>query len=328
MRHPDGSLDRLTDYVLGFALAAAKRGRRFALVTLVLVDGSSPRAPGAQMAVDETGDWVGYLSGGCVERVVVAEALEAIRAGCNRRVRYGHGSPYFDVRLPCGSAIELYFDVCCDLAALQAADHGRATRQEAQMEFPEGIDHRGELVTSLTFRPVRRLVILGAGPVAIRLMRLAQVSDFEVELYSNEDETLDYARAAGVRPERLTTPSHMPDIATDSRTAVIFLFHDHDWEERILRDLLAGEAWYIGAIGSKKTHALRVELLAAQGVPAAMIRRIQGPAGLFGGSKNATDIAISILAQIVQMEPKDRPDAKWGISTHAGSATSGIGCRD
>lgn len=77
MKKPDGSWEKFDDYVVDFALEAAKAGKRLALVTLVLIDGASPRMLGAQMAVDEDGEWVGYLSGGCVERVIVTEAQVA-----------------------------------------------------------------------------------------------------------------------------------------------------------------------------------------------------------------------------------------------------------
>ncbi len=85
--------DDCDDYVLGFALETAKRGLQVAVVTLVDVDGSSPWRPGTQMAVSESGEWAGYLSGGCIERAVAAEAVQAMADRRSRRIRYGAGSP-------------------------------------------------------------------------------------------------------------------------------------------------------------------------------------------------------------------------------------------
>ncbi|HWK15230.1 MAG TPA: XdhC family protein [Rhizobiaceae bacterium] len=111
MKDRQGRWDMFDDYVVDFACDQAARSIRTAIVTLVEIEGSSPLRVGAQMAVAETGEWVGYLSGGCIERAIAAEACAAIWSGAPRRVRYGRGSPYMDIRLPCGGAIELVIDV-------------------------------------------------------------------------------------------------------------------------------------------------------------------------------------------------------------------------
>ena len=85
-------------------------GLRTSVVTLVGVEGSSPRPIGAQMAVAEDGNYVGYMSGGCFEKAVVTEAVQLMKDGQNMLVRYGKGSTYIDINLPCGSGVDLYFD--------------------------------------------------------------------------------------------------------------------------------------------------------------------------------------------------------------------------
>src|SRR5690606_24935613 len=114
-----------------------RRGFRVAIITLVEVAGSSPWRPGAQMAVVETGQWVGYLSGGCIERAVAAEAVAAIEEGRPRRVRYGRGSRYMDIQLPCGGAIELVIDVGVNAAELQRIDTLLRARLNAALEIPD-----------------------------------------------------------------------------------------------------------------------------------------------------------------------------------------------
>ena len=95
------------DNVLPDLATWSERGERCALVTLVGVDGNAPRAEGAQMAVSERGQWAGYISGGCLEQAIALEAVQAIKAGKPRLLRYGKGSPYFDIQLPCGSGLDV-----------------------------------------------------------------------------------------------------------------------------------------------------------------------------------------------------------------------------
>ncbi len=120
--------EKFDDYVLDFVLDSLRHNERVALVTPTNIEGSSPRPLGAQMAVSQSGKWVGYLSGGCIERAVVAEALAALDEGKYRDVRYGHGSEYFDIQLPCGSAIDLRFDVNIGEAEIAAA-HSRLDKR-------------------------------------------------------------------------------------------------------------------------------------------------------------------------------------------------------
>ncbi len=97
----------------------SSKGERCALVTLVGVDGNSPRAEGAQMAVSETGQWSGYISGGCLEAAIALEAVAAIKAGKPRLLRYGKGSPYLDIRLPCGSGLDVFIQPMRDAALIE-----------------------------------------------------------------------------------------------------------------------------------------------------------------------------------------------------------------
>ena len=303
MKTRDGSWEQFDDYVLDFAIEQAGLGHRFALVTLMRIDGSSPRPLGAQMAVSETGDWVGYLSGGCIERAVVSEALDALHENQNRRVRYGKGSRYIDIALPCGSAIELFFDVTQEPRMLGQIDAALTQRREAAMTFTAiGADEVSAVDIVQNFRPRRRLIVAGVGPSAVQVCRVAIVSGFEVELMSGDAATCEYAEQAGCSVLAVLNPRKPPPITADRHTAIIFMFHDHDLEQAMLPAALATNAFYIGAMGSRATHAQRLETMRAQGIPEAALARIRGPAGLFAGSKSANDIALSILAEIVKCE--------------------------
>ena len=96
-----------TRIVCQFLAVVASRGQRTVLVTVGSVEGSSMRNPGTIMGVAEDGSFAGSLSGGCIENAVVSEALEVLKEGSARVVRFGSGSPYLDIKLPCGGGLAL-----------------------------------------------------------------------------------------------------------------------------------------------------------------------------------------------------------------------------
>ncbi len=304
-----------------------------ALISLVGIEGSTPRPLGAQMVVApanpargesdgasplSVGPWGGegvwgYLTGGCVEEAIVTEARQALAEGTNRRQRYGAGSPYRDLVLPCGSAVELFFDVGVDPAtvtALKAARDERravatrtdfaALRSARLVADPagEGISasscENGQLLRLHT--PPLRLVMAGAGPVCLFLGRFAREAGMEVSLLTPDAVTADLAHGMTVR--RLTSPREPLDLGADPWTAIAVLFHDHDWEPVVLQAALASTACYIGAMGSARTHAARLATLEALGVASQEAARIKGPAGVTSGARSAPEIALSILTEI------------------------------
>jgi len=301
MRKPDGSWEKFDDYVIDFALERLRAGERVALVTLVKIEGSSPRPLGAQMAVAQTGEWVGYLSGGCIEHAVVAEAQAAIEAGERRRVRYGRGSKYLDIQLPCGSAIELLFDVTVTEESLADIEASLSRRRSATLLLPDALVDTNEAMIR-EFQPRRRLIIVGVGPAAAQLAVLGFAAGFKVELHSPDRATRQACSAAGVTVVAIDSVHARPDFGADRQTAIVFMFHDHEWESTLIPTALASDAFYIGAMGSRRAHARRMEMLRQQGCEPANIGRVRGPAGLFSGAKSASDVAISILAEVIQME--------------------------
>ena len=310
--------DGLIDYVVGHALQEKLRGRKIALVSLVSIEQSSPRLLGAQMAIADNGRTWGYLSGGCVEQAVISEALDAIKQGQNRLVRYGQGSDYIDIHLPCGSSILLYFDVGISFETLQKIDdcyqkripaylsfdidalgigqYRRARKEQGQKQKQEqNLFHR-------LYLPALRLVVIGFGPVAIQLVRLGVASGLDVVFVTPNDDDEALCQSLNITIYKMAGRD-LPANIIDNRTALAVIFHDHDWEQHIWQGILASEAFYIGAMGSQQSHKNRVAMLEAQGVKPKDIARIFAPAGLFIGGKSAYEIAISILAQMIAMKP-------------------------
>ena len=264
----------------------ARRGVAGALVTLVGIEGSSSRAIGTQMAVLADGSHVGSFSGGCIERAIIAEALDVIKAGSPRQVRYGIGSPYIDVRLPCGGGIDLLFTPCPDPVAVSDVLARLDRRAPASLQLGNHTQ---------VYAPRLRLVALGHGEDLLALVRLARAYGLDVSAYAPMEQG---AFEDGVVP--LVTRTHLPAVAADAWTAVVFLFHDRDWEEFLLPQALAVPAFYHGAVGSRLTHRARIERLRAAGVPEARIDALRGSIGLIPATRNPATLALSILAELVQ----------------------------
>jgi len=256
------------------------------LITLVGIEGTASRAIGTQMAVLANGTHVGSFSGGCIESAIIAEALEVLEAGEARTVRYGIGSPYIDVRLPCGGGIDLLFTPRPDRDAVAAALALLDQRKPASLQLGDHCQH---------YAPCLRLIALGHGEDLLALVRLARVYGLDVTGYAPVDEG---AAIEGVLP--LETRTTLPAISGDPWTAIVFAFHDHDWEEFLLPQALALPAFYHGAVGSRRTHRGRIEALRAAGVPSAQIDALRGSIGLIPATRHPATLALSILAELVQ----------------------------
>ena len=271
---------------LGLIDRGIREGVPGVLITLVAIEGTSSRAIGTQMAVLADGRQVGSFSGGCVERAIVTEAMDVLRQGQPRTVRYGIGSPYIDVRLPCGGGIDLLFTPQPDAGLVAAALARLAQREPAQLQLGHHTQH---------YAPPLRLIALGHGEDLTALVRLARAYGVDVGAYAPMH---DGMRDDGIAP--LVTRTQLPSIATDAWTAIVFVFHDHDWEEFLLPQALALPAFYHGAVGSRRTHQARIGRLRATGVPLRRIDALRGSIGLIPGTRNPATLALSILAELVQ----------------------------
>lgn len=273
-----------------------------ALVTLVGIDGSSPRRLGSQMAVNIHGDYLGYISSGCAESAIVTEAVDAIQHSANRTIRYGTGSKYIDVVLPCGSGIDVHFDTTLPTATLKHLATKIAARRCATLTLDLANDHAPTQFTR-TYAPVPRLIVAGRGINVDFVARFAHDLEWDVIAASPDEQTL--ARLAPVaQPRHLTKPDDFDPALIDTMTAVVLVFHDHDWEPAILAKCASSPAFYIGALGSRRTHAQRRDLLAMRGVSPSFIDSIHSPVGLDISAKNPAEIALAIIAEILSVTPR------------------------
>ncbi|WLP57488.1 XdhC family protein [Agrobacterium fabrum] len=279
-------------YILGFAVEAAGCGGA-ALATLVEIRGGAARALGTHVAVAADGRFCGYVSGGCVEAAVAAEALQAISEGRDRLVRFGEGSPFFDIELPCGGGITIAIHVIRDTSILADALVDLADRRSAALAYtPQSQTlaradtvplrskwFEGAFVS--VYRPQTRVVISGQTGEAEAVRRLADVSGYDVQVVDNTRLRADQGA-----------------IRIDAFTAVVLLHHDLDLEANVLSEALASPAFYIGALGSTRTHRRRIEQLRSRGIPPKCVDRIKAPIGLFGPTRDGTSLALSVLADV------------------------------
>jgi xanthine dehydrogenase accessory factor len=294
------------------------QGERCALITLIGVDGNAPRQAGAQMAVSETGEWAGYISGGCLEQAIVLEALGAIEQGKPRLLRYGKGSPYFDIRLPCGSGLDVFIQPFHEPSIAGEMQELLSRRQPfaLRIEFLTGSAAlwvtKGESISSqperdergftLYYPPSVRFLVLGSSPIAVKLAELAACTGFETTFHASDFESLP------IFPGQVAVHPLLPgaQFEMDRWTAAILAFHDHDQELQFLPQLLEGPCFFLAAIGSRNAHAARKLALAEAGFAEADIGRLRSPAGLVPGLKSAPLVAVSILAQAIAAAQEQR----------------------
>ncbi|MFT4027528.1 MAG: XdhC family protein [Novosphingobium sp.] len=288
------SMDRITPPISALTpwdddsealFACAEHGG--ALCTVTQIDGSWSRRLGAQLAVLPDGSTRGSLADGCLEKALAAEAL----AGGDARVlRYGAGSPFLDIRLPCGSGIEVMVDPAPDRAAVADACAALTRREPADLAI--GQAPQGAFVRR--FLPKLRLAVLGSGPEVTALARLARAQGIDCLVGGpSDDPGTDHVIALG----------RAPALPVDPWTAIAVLFHDHEWERSILPWALGSPACYVGAQGGRGARETREAMLTETGWDPAD-PRLRSPIGVFAHARTPSVLALSVLAEIVAEHEK------------------------
>lgn len=290
-----------------FAFLADRDGQG-ALAVLVATQGPAYRSVGSVMAIGADGARVGSLSSGCIEADIAVQAAQARAQGRPRLVRYGAGSPYVDLPLPCGGGMEVLIVPDPDPAPLRAVLSRTAARREAVL----GVDPERGQVTSddaesaglaLVCPPEVRVVVLGTGAEARFFATLTHAAGYAVEVQSPEEDTVNTARALGVPAVSLPGPEAWRPGAMDPWTAAVLFFHDHDWEPRLLATALDTDAFYVGAQGSRKAHEGRLAAMRGVGVAEADLQRLRAPIGVTPSARDPRALAVSVLADISAAAP-------------------------
>lgn len=266
------------------ALRRAARGDA-ALCTIVGIDGSFSRRVGTQLAVARDGSRVGDMADKCLDEELASQALAAMAEGAPRMLRYGQGSPFVDFRLPCGSGLDIWIDPAPDHAELRRCLSELEGRREAVLRLDLSEDLAPYLLRQRRYMPPLRIVLLGAGAESAALARLARAQGIEIEW-----------REAG---QGLALGRPPTDLTADAWTAVLLLFHDHEWEHALLDWALRTPAFYVGAQGGAPAREQRLERLRTAGHSDAELMRIKSPVGLIPAARDPAVLALSVLADMV-----------------------------
>jgi len=289
--------------------AILARGGEGVLAVISDVEGPSYRPLGATMAIFAAGDTYGNLSSGCIEADLAIHAMDAKAAGEMRILRYGLGSPFKDIELPCGGGLEITLLPRPALADLSALSMLGQKRQAATLRIDletgalalldRGDTSRASAALFIRFKPEITFVVFGKGPEASTFAGLADASGYGVTFASPDEATLHAVAALGCETLRLPAFGYPSGLAIDDRTAVLLFFHDHEWEPEILMGALETKAFYIGAQGSMRARDGRLAAMRALGVSEADLGRLHGPVGLIPSVRDPRTLAVSVLADVL-----------------------------
>ncbi len=321
------------DEVLEQARDWLSAGKSVALATVINTWGSAPVPTGSQLAVNGDGAFVGSVSGGCIEGAVVGDALASIEDGKYRILEFGVSDEQaWEVGLACGGDIRIHVAPAGDgdlldrliaerpIAQVTDLQSGAyclvsTTTTDGELELGEediavvrralrddksrAIDAGQEGAFVKAYNPPQRLFLIGAVHISQALVPMAKLAGFAVTVI---DPRGPFATEARFPDVDLT--EEWPDEALDrmgitSRTAVVALTHDPKFDDPGLASALRSEAFYIGALGSRKTQAGRRERLGELGFGEEDFKRINGPVGLDLGATTPAEIAVSVLAEII-----------------------------
>jgi len=299
------------------ALAAAMAdGRDCVLATLFKVEGSAPRGPGAQMLFMAEGQddirASGYFSGDCIEGDVSAHAREVLADGKPRRLHYGMGSPWIDIRLRCGGALHVFVERIA--AGSKAVEDLLAASRERQVCIwrsdgmkQDVIAGDGDLlsfeddplVIARRYDPPRRLIVSGGDPGALAAARLGADALFETILVRPDGPEAQppFPVSQYLREE----PAALIErIGVDRWTAYLGATHEDEHDLGGCLAALRGGAGYVGMIGAKSRAAGRIAALKAQGASDEELSRLQLSPGITGLGKAPWEVATGIMAEIMQ----------------------------
>lgn len=306
------------------ALAWHRAGKGAALATVVETWGSAPRRVGSQLAISGEGEIAGSVSGGCVEGAVVAEALDAIEAGTPVMLEYGvSDGDAFAVGLACGGTIRVLVepvgsfmpeDLLADLvlaregrvpvAYVTGLDVDRRLEREGHADRFR-MDRSGFEADGSTFvaihNPPLRLILVGAVHIAQALVPMARIAGFDPLLVDPRESFASETRFPGETVLHDWPDEGLRALGLDARTALVLLTHDPKLDDPALIEALRSDVVYIGALGSTRTHATRVTRLQEAGCSEAEIARIHAPIGLDIGAAGPSEIAVSILAEMIRV---------------------------
>lgn len=308
-------------------------GRQVAMATVVETWGSAPCRAGSQLVIDRDGNFHGSVSGGCVEGAVITEAMAVLETGDSRLLDFGVADEEaWNVGLSCGGRIRVYVeklhdgDIVRRLAAARTAreavltvtdlDDGRSDiifesapvepplRDEVAKAFASGVSREVAVAGRRLFLkvdvPSPRIVVIGAVHISQILAPMAAMAGFDVTIVDPRTAFATRERFKEVELVAEWPADALSDRPLDRYSALVAVSHDPKFDDFAIAEGLRAGCFYVGALGSRKTHARRSERLAAAGATESDLARIHAPIGLAIGAANPPEIAVAILAEIIQ----------------------------
>jgi xanthine dehydrogenase accessory factor len=335
----------LKDDILELAIKWADEGRKVAIATVVSTWGSASRQTGSQLIVDSDGVFEGSVSGGCVEPAVITEAFDVLKSGRPRMVSFGVSNEQaWDVGLICGGRIDIYIQSldairgilervielkkakipACIITELATGDAVCLDLGDPDWKGKVSLELKGIVFETIKkgvcaacdagnkryyihgIYPSTRLIIIGAVDIAQVLAKMAALSNYSVVIIDPRGAFATKERFPDMELMVEWPDEVLADMNLHWRTAIVTLTHDPKIDDIALKEALRSGAFYIGALGSKKTHTDRLERLRMEGFSEEDLARLHGPVGIDIGARTHAEIAVAILAEIIQRHRKGR----------------------
>lgn len=311
-----------------------KRDGQVALATVMTTWGSAPVQAGGQMAVALDGDFTGSVSGGCIEADVIADAQDTMATGQLKVLEFGVADEVaWRAGLACGGRMSILIEPLTrdrDLEFIERLLGARRSRQalvvrtllgngertlyKSPIDAPSGVARGFDTAESAisgegierafcqAVMPAIHLIIAGATEAGQVLALMAQELGWKITIVDPREAFASEARFGGMDRKVAWPGAALEDLTLDLRTAVVALTHAGHIDDETLAAALSGPCFYVGALGSRKTHEARVGRLTASGVGADAMARIRAPVGLNIKAKSPAEIAVSILAEIIAVQ--------------------------
>lgn len=301
--------------VLTRALEWLESGYKVHLFTVVQTWGSAPRLPGAILAVREDGHLIGSVSGGCIEDDLADKARQQTLPKAPSIMEYGISRDEAQrFRIPCGGRLQIFVEPLNTSEQLQlllnSLQDRKLIKRSVNMKtgqvkliqvLPEGLPKIEGDWFHTYFGPQWRLLIIGANQLGAMLASMAQVLDFDVLICEPRQEIRDEWHVEGVTWVEGMPDDVVLDINSDAHTAIVAVTHDPKLDDMALLEALKSDAFYVGALGSHKNQEKRRERLRMFDLNELEISTLRGPVGLQIGSRTPAEIAIAILAELIQV---------------------------
>ena len=310
-----------------------KAAESFVLVTVIETWGSAPKPVGSMLIVNKLGQIYGSVSGGCVEGSVITEALDILdTTECKILTFSVSDGDAFQVGLACGGEIKIllepiskkhtiaseklqsflaeYFNGNLVIYSINLTTFERQVIKDSDEDFAnipmETLNKRISFKLDDTFfsvlYPRLRLIIIGAVHIAQYLVNLAEIFEYQILVVDPRSTFASKARFPTVRVLTEWPDVALNEIQLNQESALITLTHDPKIDDIALEKALQSDCYYIGSLGSKRTHAKRIARLKLLGFTNNQLKRIKGPVGLDIGAKTPSEIALSIMAEIISVQ--------------------------